>query len=62
MLYGSETWAVTVEGQRRMERTEMQMVRSMCGCKKMKDTQRHGLKTEDVTDRCVWRRKLSGVR
>ena len=33
MLYGSETWAVKVEQVQRMERTEMQMVRWMCGTK-----------------------------
>jgi hypothetical protein len=32
-LYGSETWAVKVEQVQRMERTEMQMVRWMCGVK-----------------------------
>ena len=31
MLYGSETWAVKVEDTRRLERTEMKMVRWMCG-------------------------------
>ena len=33
MMYGSETWAVKVENVQRMERTEMQMVRLMCGVK-----------------------------
>lgn len=33
LLYGSETWAVKVEQVQRMERTEMQMVRWMCGVK-----------------------------
>jgi hypothetical protein len=33
LLYGSETWAVKVEQVQRMERTEMQMVRWMCGTK-----------------------------
>ena len=31
MLYGSETWAMRVEDQRRMERAEMRMLRWMCG-------------------------------
>ena len=31
MLYGSETWAVKVDDTRRLERTEMRMVRWMCG-------------------------------
>jgi hypothetical protein len=31
MLYGSETWAIKEENTQRMERTEMQMVRMMCG-------------------------------
>ena len=31
MLYGSETWAVKEENVQRIERAEMQMVRSMCG-------------------------------
>ncbi len=31
MLYGSETWAVKVEHVRKLERTEMRMVRLICG-------------------------------
>ena len=31
MIYGSETWAMNVEQQRRLERAEMRMVRWMCG-------------------------------
>mgnify|MGYP007071599789 CR=1 FL=1 len=31
MVYGSETWAMTVELSNRLERTEMRMVRWMCG-------------------------------
>ena len=31
MLYGSETWAMKAEQERRFERTEMRMVRWMCG-------------------------------
>ena len=31
MVYGSETWARTVELNNRMERTEMRMVRWICG-------------------------------
>ena len=31
MAYGSETWAMTVEQSGRLERTEMRMVRWMCG-------------------------------
>ena len=31
MIYGSETWAMNVEQQNRLERTEMRMVRWMCG-------------------------------
>jgi hypothetical protein len=30
MLYGSETWTITLEGQRRLELTDRQMIR-MCG-------------------------------
>ena len=33
LLYGSETWAVKVEQEQRLERTDMQMVRWMCGAK-----------------------------
>jgi len=33
LLYGSETWAVKVKQVQRLERTEMQMVRWMCGTK-----------------------------
>ena len=33
LLYGSETWAVKVEQEQRLQRTEMQMVRWMCGAK-----------------------------
>ena len=31
MVYGSETWAMNVEQSARLERTEMRMVRWMCG-------------------------------
>ena len=31
MVYGSETWAMNVEQSARLERTEMGMVRWMCG-------------------------------
>ena len=31
MIYGSETWAVTVEQKMRLERTERRMLRWMCG-------------------------------
>ena len=31
MVYGSETWAMTVELSNRLERTEMRMVRWICG-------------------------------
>ena len=31
MIYGSETWAMTMEISNRLERTEKQMVRWMCG-------------------------------
>ena len=31
MIYGSETWAMNMEQQRRLERAEMRMVRWMCG-------------------------------
>ena len=31
MVYGGETWAVSVENTRRLERTEMRMLRMMCG-------------------------------
>ena len=31
MLYGSETWAVKEEDTRRLKRTEMGMMRWMCG-------------------------------
>ena len=30
MIYGSETWALTVENQRRLERAEMHILRRMC--------------------------------
>jgi hypothetical protein len=33
LLYGSETWAVKAEQEQRLQRTEMQMVRWMCGSK-----------------------------
>ena len=33
MVYGSETWAMKEEDVRRLERTEMQMVRWMCGAR-----------------------------
>ena len=31
MLYGSETWAMKVEHERKMDRAEMRMIRWMCG-------------------------------
>jgi hypothetical protein len=31
MVYGSETWALTVENQRRLERAERQMLKTICG-------------------------------
>jgi hypothetical protein len=31
MIYGSETWAMNLDQQNRLERTEMRMVRWMCG-------------------------------
>ena len=31
MVYGSETWALTVENQRRLERAERQMPKRICG-------------------------------
>ena len=31
MVYGSETWAVTVENQRRLESAERQMLKKICG-------------------------------
>ena len=31
MVYGSETWALTVENQRRLERAERQMLKRICG-------------------------------
>ena len=31
MVYGGETWAVSGETERKLERTEMRMVRFMCG-------------------------------
>ena len=31
LIYGSETWAVKVEDMKRLQRTEMMMVRWMCG-------------------------------
>ena len=30
MIYGSETWALTVESQKRLDRVEMQMLRRIC--------------------------------
>ena len=31
MLYGSETWALTKENQRKLDRTKNMMIRKMCG-------------------------------
>ena len=31
MVYGGETWAVSAETDRKLDRTEMRMVRFMCG-------------------------------
>ena len=33
MVYGSEIWALTVENQRRLERTERQMLKRICKLK-----------------------------
>jgi hypothetical protein len=54
MVYGSETWPVKVEDERRLERTERMMVRWMCGvslkdrCKS--DELRNRLGIEDIVD------------
>ncbi len=40
MLYGSETWAVKVQHVRKLERTEMRMVRLICGVS-LKDRKIH---------------------
>lgn len=43
LLYGSETWAMTAENLRRLERTEMQMLRLMKGV-----SRRNGLSNEEI--------------
>ena len=54
MIYGSETWAMNVEQQRRLERTEMRMVRWMCGVslreRKTSDQLRRMMGIEPVVD------------
>ena len=54
MIYGSETWALSVENQRRLERTEMQMLRRICGVtlrdKFRNETIRKRLGVECVTE------------
>ena len=46
MVYGSETWPMKIEDQRRLERTERMMVRSMCGV-----TLRDRVKSVDLYER-----------
>ena len=54
MIYGSETWAMNLEQQRRLERAEMRMVRWMCGVslkeKKTSDELRRMMGIEPVVD------------
>jgi hypothetical protein len=54
MIYGSETWAMNVEQERRLERAEMRMVRWMCGVslreRKTSDELRRMMGIESVMD------------
>ncbi len=54
MIYGSETWVMNVEQQRRLERVKMQMVRWMCGVslreRKTNDELRKMMGIEPVMD------------
>ena len=54
MIYGSETWTMNVEQQRRLERAEMRMVRWMCGVslreRKTSDELRRMMGIEPVVD------------
>ena len=53
-VYGSETWAMTAEQSRRLERTEMRMVRWRCGASLRDRVPRAGLREimgiESVSD------------
>ena len=53
MIYGCETWAMSVEQALRIERTEMRMVRWMCGVslreRKTNAELRRRMEVEDVT-------------
>ena len=49
MVYGSETWAMTVELSNRLERTEMRMVRWMCGV-----SLRDRAPSEELRERMAW--------
>lgn len=55
MVYGTETWAINVEQGTRLERTEMKMVRWMCGVSLR-------MWREDARDHVKWRRLLWGSR
>ena len=46
MVYGSETWALRVEDTRRLEQTEMMMVRMMCSV-----TLKQRLSNQDLLER-----------
>ena len=52
MVYGSETWVINVEQSVRLERTEMEMARWMCGVSLMDERSRlrwlgHVLRKDD---------------
>ena len=60
MIYGSETWAMTAEQSGRLERTEMRMVRWMCGVS-LRDRVpsaelRERMGIESVSDAVKWNR------
>ena len=61
MVYGSETWAMNVEQSVRLERTEMKVVRWMCGVSLMDERNRlrwlgHVLrKDDDWVKKCMSR-------
>ena len=57
MLYGSETWAMTEVMKQRLERTEMRMVRMMCGV-----TRKHRLRSLDLRSRLGIKSIVEAVR
>ena len=61
LLYGSETWAMTDENERRMKKADTRMMRRMCGpslCERHSDSELRGLTGLEEVDIVMRRRRL----